>query len=275
MTATNAKIICWTILLNARKWKPTMGMRCILSHKMRYSWFSHQKVSIPTTTFTNRTKKQSMIAYEDLRKLNASWEAEYKKTFEKLLNSGWYVLGEEVKEFEREFAAWNDQSKYCVGVANGLDALILALRALNLPKGSEVIVPSNTYIATILSIIHNDLTPILAEPDLSTYNLSAKTIEPCISSRTSAILVVHLYGKCCPMDEILALAKNKGIHVIEDCAQSHGAKHKNKICGNFGVMAGFSFYPTKNLGALGDAGAVVTNEEKHFEAIKQLRNYGS
>lgn len=216
-----------------------------------------------------------MIAYEDLRKLNASWEAEYKKTFDKLLNSGWYVLGEEVKEFEKEFAAWNDQSKYCVGVANGLDALILALRALNLPKGSEVIVPSNTYIATILSIIHNDLTPILAEPDLSTYNLSAKTIEPCISSRTSAILVVHLYGKCCPMDEILALAKNKGVHVIEDCAQSHGAKHKNKICGNFGVMAGFSFYPTKNLGALGDAGAVVTNEEKHFEAIKQLRNYGS
>jgi dTDP-4-amino-4,6-dideoxygalactose transaminase len=216
-----------------------------------------------------------MIAYEDLKKLNARWEADYKKSLEKLLNSGWYVLGEEVKEFEKEFASWNNQSKYCIGVANGLDALILALRALNLPRGSEVIVPSNTYIATILAILHNDLTPIFAEPDIATYNLTAKTIEPCISSRTKAILVVHLYGKCCPMDEILALAKGKDIEVIEDCAQSHGAKYKDQSCGNFGLIAGFSFYPTKNLGALGDAGAVITNNEKVFTAIRRLRNYGS
>ena len=216
-----------------------------------------------------------MIAYEDLKKLNAHWEADYKEGLNKLLNSGWYILGEQVREFEKEFAAWNDHSNYCIGVANGLDALILALRALNLPKGSEVIVPSNTYIATILAIIHNDLIPVLAEPDINTYNVSVKTIAPCITTNTKAILVVHLYGKCCPMDEIMSLANSKGIHVIEDCAQSHGAKHKNQVCGNFGVISGFSFYPTKNLGALGDAGAVITNDEKSFASIKQLRNYGS
>ncbi len=215
-----------------------------------------------------------MIAYEDLKKLNARWEAGYKECLNKILASGWYILGEEVMEFEKEFAHFN-HSKYCIGVANGLDALILALRALDLPKGSEVIVPSNTYIATILAIVHNNLIPVLAEPDIATYNLTSRTIEPCLSSKTKAILVVHLYGKCCPMDEIIHLAKDRGIALVEDCAQSHGARYKNRLCGTFGLVAGISFYPTKNLGALGDGGAVITNDENVFEIIKQLRNYGS
>jgi dTDP-4-amino-4,6-dideoxygalactose transaminase len=216
-----------------------------------------------------------MIVYEDLKKLNARWEAGYKDCLNKVLDRGWYILGEEVTAFQNEFAHWNNNSKYCIGVANGLDALILALRALELPKGSEVIVPSNTYIATILSILHNDLIPVLAEPDIATYNLNAKSIENCITAKTRAILVVHLYGKCCPMDEILTIANQRGIAVVEDCAQSHGAKYKGELCGNFGAVSGFSFYPTKNLGSLGDAGVVITNDDKIYETVRQLRNYGS
>jgi dTDP-4-amino-4,6-dideoxygalactose transaminase len=215
-----------------------------------------------------------MIPYENLHTVNRFHQQALKESFEKILDKGWYILGEQVKLFEKEFAAWCG-SEYCVGVANGLDALTLSLHSLNLSPGSEVIVPSNTYIATILSVLHNNMKPVMAEPDIATYNLTAKSIEPCITSNTRVILVVHLYGKCCPMDEILALAAKHNIIVIEDCAQSHGAKFKNQISGTFGKAAGFSFYPTKNLGALGDAGAVVTNDSNIASTVKQLRNYGS
>ena len=215
-----------------------------------------------------------MIPYEDLHRSNLFLHQSYKDSFERILEGGHYILGKNVGEFESEFAKWNN-SKYCIGVASGLDALILALRALNLPPSSEIIVPSNTYIATILSVIHNGLKPVLAEPEIHTYNITPKTIESCITSNTKAIMVVHLYGKCCPMDEIIELADAYKIPVIEDCAQSHGAKYKGKLCGTFGKAAGFSFYPTKNLGALGDAGAVLTNDHELASMIKKLRNYGS
>ncbi len=215
-----------------------------------------------------------MIPYEDLKKSNQLFFDAYRKKFDDLLQSGWYILGNEVTAFEKEFASFNT-AQYCKGVANGLDALILILKALKLPKGAEVIVPSNTYIATILSILHNDLVPVLAEPDINTYNISADTIQPCITNKTKAIMLVHLYGKCCDMDGIMQVTKKNNLFVIEDCAQSHGAMYKGKICGSFGDASAFSFYPTKNLGALGDAGAVVTNSSEIDNEIKELRNYGS
>lgn len=215
-----------------------------------------------------------MIPYEDLKKSNQLFFDAYRKKFDDLLQSGWYILGNEVTAFENEFASYCT-TQYCKGVANGLDALILILKALKLPKGAEVIVPSNTYIATILSILHNNLIPVLAEPDIDTYNISADTIQPCITNKTKAIMLVHLYGKCCDMDDIMQVAKKNNLFVIEDCAQSHGAMYKGKICGSFGDASAFSFYPTKNLGALGDAGAVVTNSGEIDNEINELRNYGS
>ncbi|MDP1677926.1 MAG: DegT/DnrJ/EryC1/StrS family aminotransferase [Bacteroidota bacterium] len=214
-----------------------------------------------------------MIDYENLRKANESFFDEYRKSFNVLLNSGWFILGNAVKNFEQEFAAFN-ASKYCIGVANGLDALILCLRALNLEKGSEVIVPSNTYIATILSILQCDLIPVLVEPDIRTYNIDPRKIEEAITPKTCAIMVVHLYGKSCEMDTIFAIAQKQNLSLIEDCAQSHGAKHKGKLTGTFGYGA-FSFYPTKNLGCLGDGGAVTTDDESFANKIRMLRNYGS
>ncbi len=214
-----------------------------------------------------------MIDYENLRKANEPFFDEYRTSFNDLLNSGWFILGNAVKNFEQEFAAFNG-NKYCVGVANGLDALILCLRALNLEKGSEVIVPSNTYIATILSILQCDLIPVLVEPDIRTYNIDPKKIEEAITAKTRAIMVVHLYGKSCEMDSISTIAKKRNIALIEDCAQSHGAKYKGKMTGTFGYSA-FSFYPTKNLGCLGDGGAVTTDDESFAGKIRMLRNYGS
>jgi dTDP-4-amino-4,6-dideoxygalactose transaminase len=214
-----------------------------------------------------------MIDYENLRKANEPFFEEYRTSFDALLNSGWFILGNTVKNFEQEFAAFNT-NKYCIGVANGLDALILCLRALNLEKGSEVIVPSNTYIATILSILQCDLIPVLVEPDIRTYNIDPRKIEESITSKTRVIMVVHLYGKSCEMDTISAIAKKRNLALIEDCAQSHGAQHKGKMTGTFGVGA-FSFYPTKNLGCLGDGGAVTTDDELFAKKIRMLRNYGS
>jgi dTDP-4-amino-4,6-dideoxygalactose transaminase len=156
-----------------------------------------------------------------------------------------------------------------------LDALILALKAFDFPKGSEVIVPSNTYIATILSIVHNGLTPVLVEPDIATYNINPKKIDEQITSKTVAIMVVHLYGKVCEMDSINAIAQKHNLKVIEDCAQAHGAKYKNVKAGNWGDAGAFSFYPTKNLGAVADAGALTTNDDQIADAVKMLRNYGS
>lgn len=215
-----------------------------------------------------------MIEYENLNNLNQSLFNEYKVAFNEVLESGWYVLGTKVKEFEKQFASYCSAT-HCVGVANGLDALNLSLRAFSFEKGSEVLVPSNTYIATILSIVENGLQPILVEPNIDTYNIDPTLLEQAITPKTRAIMVVHLYGKVCDMDPILAIAKKHGLKVIEDCAQSHGAKYKGKLSGSFGDYAAHSFYPTKNLGALGDAGAVTTNNDELANKIKVLRNYGS
>ncbi len=215
-----------------------------------------------------------MIEYENLNKLNNTLFDEYRTAFNEVLESGWYILGNKVKEFEKQFAAYC-HTPHCIGVANGLDALNLSLRTFGFEKGSEVLVPSNTYIATILSIVDNGLQPILVEPDMTTYNIDPKLLEQAITPKTKAIMVVHLYGKVCEMDPILAIAKKHNLKVIEDCAQSHGAKYKGKLSGSFGDYAAHSFYPTKNLGALGDAGAVTTNDETLAGKIKVLRNYGS
>ena len=215
-----------------------------------------------------------MIPYEDLKKVNEPYMVELTQTAKRVLEKGWYVLGEEVTNFEKEFATYTN-TKFCVGVANGLDAITLSLLALNLPENSEVIVPSNTYIASILAIKHAGLKPVLVEPNLGSYNLDPIKIESQITSKTSAILVVHLYGKVCDMDPILEITKKFSLKLVEDCAQSHGAKYKGKNAGTFGDAAAFSFYPTKNLGAIGDAGAVVTNCSELKETVSKLRNYGS
>jgi dTDP-4-amino-4,6-dideoxygalactose transaminase len=215
-----------------------------------------------------------MIEYESLALLNASFFEEYKSSFEKVLKSGWYILGQNVKQFEDEFATYN-KAKYCIGVASGLDAITLSIAAFNFEKGSEIIVPSNTYIATILSVLQNNMQPVLVEPNIETYNIDPEKIEASISKKTKAIVVVHLYGKACNMEPIIALCKKYDLKLIEDCAQSHGATYKNKFTGTFGDFGAFSFYPTKNLGALGDAGAVICNNSDLEKTIKRLRNYGS
>ncbi len=215
-----------------------------------------------------------MIEYENLFASNKVFMEEYRAAFEKVLNSGWFILGDSVSNFEKEFAEYCN-TNYCIGVASGLDALTLSLHSLNLPRGSEVIVPSNTYIATILSIVHLGLKPILVEPDIRTYNIDTSRIVEAITNNTKAIMVVHLYGKCCDMANIMEIAHENGLYVIEDCAQSHGASQNEVVCGSFGDFGAFSFYPTKNLGALGDAGAVTTQREDYANIIKKLRNYGS
>jgi dTDP-4-amino-4,6-dideoxygalactose transaminase len=215
-----------------------------------------------------------MIAYENLLELNKPFTEGFKQQFDNFLNSGWYILGKSVAQFEQDFATWN-QSAHCIGVANGLDALTLSLKAYNFEPGCEVIVPSNTYIATILAILNNNLVPVLVEPDIRTYNIDPLLIEQAITPRTRALMIVHLYGKSCAMDAIMAIKNKHKLILIEDCAQSHGATFKGQKTGTFGEFGAFSFYPTKNLGALGDAGAVTTNDPKLAGIIRQLRNYGS
>lgn len=214
-----------------------------------------------------------MIEYENLAAVNHSFFEEYKNNFSDTLEKGWYILGNNVSSFEKRFADFIG-SKYCIGVASGLDALMLSLKAFNFGEG-EVIVPSNTYIATILSIIQCGLKPVLVEPDIRTYNIDPLKIEENINQKTKAIMVVHLYGKSCDMDPITALCRKYDLKLIEDCAQSHGAKYKGKMTGTFGDFGAFSFYPTKNLGALGDAGSVNTDSEELNKIIRRLRNYGS
>lgn len=214
-----------------------------------------------------------MIEYENLSKANKYYFKEYSRAFKNFIHKGWYILGDEVKKFEQSFSAYLGV-KYCIGVASGLDALILALDAFDFPKGSEIIVPANTYIATILSIIRCGHIPVLVEPDISTYNIDPNKIEDKITAKTKAIMVVHLYGKSCDMDPIVAVCNKYKLELIEDCAQAHGAKYKNKMVGTFGVSC-FSFYPTKNLGALGDAGAITTDNEDLAKKLVALRNYGS
>ena len=219
-----------------------------------------------------------MIPFLDLKGLNAQYKAELIEACTKVIDSGWYIQGNECKEFDKEFAQYCG-TKYAIGVANGLDALILILRAYKemgiMSDGDEVIVPSNTYIASILAISENNLVPILVEPDINTYLIDPSKIEEKITSKTKAILPVHLYGQTCEMDKINEIAKKYKLKVIEDSAQSHGAYFGNKRSGNLGDASGFSFYPGKNLGALGDGGAVTTNNEELANAIKALGNYGS
>ena len=200
-------------------------------------------------------------------------QAEYEAAALRALRSGWYILGREGDAFEKEFAAYIGR-KYCVGVNSGLDALTLAVRALGIGEGAEVIVPANTFIATVLAITANNATPVFVEPD-EYFCLAADKIEAAITDKTRAIMVVSLYGQAAEMDKIMAVAKRHNLHVIEDCAQSHGATYHGKNTGAFGTCGCFSFYPTKNLGAFGDAGAIVLDDENLYRELKMLRNYGS
>lgn len=215
-----------------------------------------------------------MIQFMDF---NSEYEAIHKEVIGAILlvlKRGWFILGEEVKQFEKEFADYLGV-KYCVGVGNGLDALHLILRALNIGEGDEVIVPANTYIATLLAISYAGAKPVLAEPEERTYNINPELIEEAITKRTKAIMPVHLYGLSSDMDPINEIAQDYGLSVIEDAAQAHGAEYKGEKCGSLGTAAGFSFYPTKNLGAYGDGGAIVTNDEEIADKVRLLRNYGS
>lgn len=201
------------------------------------------------------------------------YKNEYDEALINTMESGWYILGNQVTSFENEFAKFVG-STYCAGLANGLDALILAFRALNISTGDEVIVQANTYIASVMGITINGAVPIFVEPD-KYYNIDVKSIEKAITKNTKAILVVHLYGQATNMDEIMSLAHKYNLRVVEDCAQSHGANYKGKMTGSFGDIGCFSFYPSKNLGAFGDAGAITTSNQVIADRIKMLRNYGS
>lgn len=201
------------------------------------------------------------------------YEKEYDEAALRVLKSGWYILGNEVKQFEEEYKA-HMGSKYCVGLNSGLDALILAVRALGIGEGDEVIVQANTYIATVLGITENGATPVYVEPD-QYFNIDADKIEEKITSKTKAIMVVHLYGQASRMDKIMEIANKHNLPVIEDCAQSHESCFKGKRTGTFGTIGCFSFYPTKNMGAFGDAGCIVTDNEEIADKIRKMRNYGS
>lgn len=201
------------------------------------------------------------------------YQSEYEEAALRALRSGWYVLGPEAEAFEREFAAFTG-AKYCVGLNSGLDALTLAVRALDIGSGDEVIVPAHTFIATALGITGNGAAPVFVEPD-EFYNIDADRIEAAVTSRTRAIMAVHLYGQASNMPKIMAVAEKYKLPVIEDCAQSHGARFGDTMTGRFGTIGCFSFYPTKNLGAFGDAGAVITDDEALAGKIRMTRNYGS
>lgn len=219
-----------------------------------------------------------MIPFLDLQAINAQYRAELVEACNRVIDSGWYIGGKELESFEKNFAEYCG-TQFAIGVANGLDALILTLRAWKelgkLQDGDEVIVPSNTYIASILAITANNLTPVLVEPDLATYNIDPLKIEEAITAKTKVILPVHLYGQLAAMPDIMHIAKKHNLLVLEDSAQSHGAQIEGKKAGNWGDASGFSFYPGKNLGALGDAGAITTNDAELAQTLKALRNYGS
>ncbi len=214
------------------------------------------------------------IPFVTFRPLEQELDADLRAAFTRVYENSWYIGGKEDDTFEAAFAEYC-HTKYCIGVGNGLDALMLALRALGVGKGDEVIVPSNTFIATALAVTYVGATPIFVEPDIRTYNIDPARIEEKINAKTRAIMPVHLYGQPADMDPIMAIAKKHNLYVVEDCAQAHGATYKGKIIGSFGDAAGFSFYPGKNLGALGDAGAVVTNNKELADKIRALGNYGS
>lgn len=219
-----------------------------------------------------------MIKFLDLQKINLAHQKEIEEAILRTIHSGWYILGDAVEGFEKNFATYCGV-KHCIGVSNGLDALILILRAYfelgKMKEGDEVIVPANTYIATILAISHNNLKPVLVEPDILTYNIDPYKIEEKITDKTKVIMPVHLYGQCANMDVINNLATKYNLKVIEDAAQAQGAMYNGIRAGNLGDASGFSFYPGKNLGALGDAGAITTNNDELADVLRALRNYGS
>lgn len=215
-----------------------------------------------------------MIKFLDMKPMHDRIKNEIMEAIEKVYQSNWYILGDEVEAFEREFADYCE-TKYCIGVGNGLDALHLILRGYDIGDGDEVIIPANTYIATSLAVSYSGAKPILVEPDEKTYNINTRLIEEAITEKTKAIIAVHLYGQPCDMDNINKIAKKYKLKVIEDNAQAQGAKYKGRKTGSLGDAAGISFYPGKNLGALGDAGAITTNDKKLADKVRSLRNYGS
>jgi len=215
-----------------------------------------------------------MIKFLDLEKINNRFRAEFDEKIKEILDSGWYLLGKNVESFEQNFADYCG-TKYCVGVGNGLDALILIIKAYGFKEGDEIIVPANTYIATILAITYNGCTPVLVEPDINTYNINPDLIEEKITEKTKAIMPVHLYGQAVEMEKLWDLAKKYNLKIIEDSAQAHGAIYNGKRAGNLGDASGFSFYPGKNLGCIGDGGCVTTNDKELADKIRAIRNYGS
>lgn len=214
------------------------------------------------------------VPFVSFKPLEKELNKELRAAFDRVFERSWYIDGAEDKAFEEAFAAFC-HTDYCVGCGNGLDALLLVLKAWGIGEGDEVLVPSNTYIATALAVTYVGATPVFVEPDIRTYNIDPAKIEEKITPKTKAIMPVHLYGQCCDMDPIMEIAKKHDLYVLEDCAQAHGSTYKGKIIGSFGDAAGFSFYPGKNLGALGDAGAMVTNDKALADKVRALGNYGS
>lgn len=214
------------------------------------------------------------VPFVSLKPLEKTIDKELRNAFDRVYGRSWYIEGEEDTAFEKAFAEYCD-CKYAVGVGNGLDALMLALKALNIGPGDEVIVPSNTYIATALAVTYVGADVVFVEPDIRTFNINPALIEEKITDKTKAIMPVHLYGQACDMDPIVEIARKHGLYIIEDCAQAHGSTYKGKRIGSFSDIAGFSFYPGKNLGAFGDAGAVTTNNKEYADKVRALGNYGS
>lgn len=215
-----------------------------------------------------------MIPFVSFKPMEDELKSELREAFDRVLRNSWYIDGEEKKKFENSFADYVGTNN-CIGVGNGLDALMLSLKALGIGKNDEVIVPAHTFIATALAVTYVGAKPVLVDVDDETYNIDVNQIEDKITSRTKAIIPVHLYGQACKMDEIMSIAKKHNLFVVEDCAQAHGATYKGRKVGTYGDAAGFSFYPGKNLGALGDAGAALTSNDKLAERIRVLSNYGS
>lgn len=215
-----------------------------------------------------------MIKFLDLKKINDKYRTNINAAISEVLDSGWYLLGKKNQEFAENFAKFCG-TQYFVGVANGLDAINLIIRAYGFSHGDEIIVPANTYIASILAVSENGCTPVLVEPSLNTYNIDVDLIEQSITKNTKAILVVHLYGQSVQMEKVWKLAEKYNLKIIEDCAQAHGSLYQNRRVGNLGDAGAFSFYPGKNLGALGDAGGITTNDPDLYKKIKAIANYGS
>lgn len=214
------------------------------------------------------------VEFATVKYMHDAIKEEINSAFNRVLESNWFICGEELNKFENNFAEYCN-AKYCVGVGNGLDGIILSLKALNVKEGDEVIVPSHTFIATVLAISMVGAKPVFVEPNEVDYTIDVNKIEEKITDKTKAIVVVHLYGQCADMDKVNEIAKKYNLKVVEDAAQSHGATYKNRKAGSLGDIASFSFYPGKNLGALGDGGGVVTNDKDLAEKVKELRNYGS